>query len=170
MVSCIRNQGPYVRTQQKFFENWHGSPSKIAICQLHEEKPVTFILRHYTKLPFAQGKLVKGEHTGTERPDGTSILSGQKGQIETKQQTVKRSHNEPGLKVEINTVETSKYIRSNQQEMTDKLRKEARKHLDVKGIHGESKRDNAESYNCSDDISHNETSLLEETHQTKIHE
>ena len=53
MVSCIRNQGPYVRTQQKFFENWHGSPSKIAICQLHEEKPVTFILRYYTKLPFS---------------------------------------------------------------------------------------------------------------------
>ena len=54
--------------------------------------------------------------------------------------------------------------------MTDKLRKEARKHLDVKGIHGESKRDNVKSCNCSDDISHNETSLLEETHQTKIHE
>ena len=29
--------------------------------------------------------------------------------------------------------------------MTDKLRKEARKHVDVKGIHGESKRDNVES-------------------------
>ena len=51
MVSCIRNQGPYVRTQQKIFENWHGSPSKTAICQLREEKPVTFILRYYTKLP-----------------------------------------------------------------------------------------------------------------------
>ena len=36
---------------QKIFENWHGSPSKTAICQLPEEKPVTFILRYYTKLP-----------------------------------------------------------------------------------------------------------------------
>ena len=83
----------------------------------------------------AQGKLVKGEHTGTERPDGTSILSvnmhsveivenhrdskeardgqvdnqativkyysysdkDQKGQVETKQPNVKRSHEKSGL-------------------------------------------------------------------------
>ena len=47
----------------------------------------------------------------------------QKGQIDTKQQTVKKSHNESGLKLEINTVETSKNTRSNLEEMTGKLKK-----------------------------------------------
>ena len=37
---------------QKIFENWHGSPSKTAMNQLREEKPVAFILRYYTKLPY----------------------------------------------------------------------------------------------------------------------
>ena len=40
---------------------------------------------------------------------------GQKGQVETRQQTVKKLHNEPGLKIEIDTGRTSKDIRSNQQ-------------------------------------------------------
>ena len=54
--------------------------------------------------------------------------------------------------------------------MTDKLREEVRKYLKVKEIHGESKKDGIERYKCSEDISHNKTSLLEKTHQTRIHE
>ena len=54
--------------------------------------------------------------------------------------------------------------------MTDKLREEVRKYLKVKEIHGESKKDGIERYNCSEDISHNKTSLLENTHQTRKHE
>ena len=131
----------------------------------------------------AQEDMVERVHTGKEKTDGTSnpladihpsdtaeshrnskeardSQSGnqttfircysysnedQKGHVVNEQPNVKRSHDEPGLKAEFNT---------------DK----------AKEIHRESRRGSLESYICPEEVSRNETGLLEETYQTRIHE
>ena len=69
----------------------------------------------------------------------------QKGHVVTEQPNVKGSHDEPGLKAETNTNKAEE-------------------------IHRASRRGGLENYSCPEEVSRNDTGLLEETYHARIHE